>query len=270
MKKILLATTLLAASSTVALADAHMTWGADAAAGIADFTGTGFAPYSSAGLSMDLSGATDGGLTFGTSFSLTTGTSFDIDDGFAAESGAFGGATAFISGSFGKLEFSDAGFDFEEDSTTGDVKYSGKFGMFGVSLISDIDSGAMQLGADFAVGAVSVTATADSEDFFDVGAEFKVNDSITVSASTNENSDAVVGAAMTFGSISASADFNTSDESVDLSLGYAANGLSVDFSTNTVAEDYNVTIGYDLGGGLALTAATNDLDTIQVGATMAF
>jgi hypothetical protein len=285
MKKILLATTLLAASSTVAMADAHLAWGGSAAAGIASSGADGqavadlnardddnFHAYANASVNLTLSGATDGGLTFGAGFGATTGVTYALadDDGFGDEAGDFGGPTVFISGSFGKLEFSDDNFDFADDSTTGDVKYSGKFGMFGVGVIADIESGEMGFNTDFAIGAISVTASADTVDHFDVGASFKVSDAITVSASTDENSDAVVGAAMTFGSISASADFNTSDESIDLAAGYAANGLSVDFSTNTVSSAYTVTIGYDLGGGLALEAGTNDVGDMQVGATMAF
>ncbi len=283
MKKILLATTLLAASTSFAMADAHLAWSGSAAAGIASSPADEgvdsdardndeFHVYANASIDLTLSGSTDGGLTFGAGFGATTGETYGLadDDGFGSEAGDFGGPTVFISGSFGKLEFADDNFDFADDSTTGDVKYSGKFGMFGVGVIADMESGEMGFNTDFAVGAVSVTASADTVDHFNIGASFKVSDAITVSASTDENSDAVVGAALTAGSISASADFNTSDESIDLSLGYAANGLSANLDTNTVSESWTVTIGYDLGGGLALEAGTNYNGDMMVGATMAF
>ena len=282
MKNILLATTLLAASTGVAMADAHIAWSGSAAAGIASSAADGggdaaknddkFHVYANATIDLALSGSTDGGLTFGAGFGATAGNSYALadDDGFNTEDGTFGGPTVFVSGSFGKLEFADDNFDFADDSTTGDVKYTGKFGMFGVGLIADMESGDMGANADFAVGAISVTVSADTVDHFDVGATYKISDSLSVSASTNEDSDAVVGAALTMGSITASADYNTSDESIDLAAGYSANALSVDFSTNTVSEAFTVTIGYDLGGGLALEAGTNDVGDMQVGATMAF
>ena len=285
MKKILLATTLLAASSTVAMADGHIVWGASAAAGIASSGPDGQAPadlnvrdddkfhaYANASLDLTLSGATDGGLTFGANFGLTSGVTYTLadDDGFGDEAGDFGGPTVFISGSFGKLEFSDDNFDFADDSNTGDVQYSGTFGTVSVGVIADIESGEMGFSAGFAVGAISIDASADTDDNFDVKASYKINDALSVSASTDEDASAIVGAAYSANGISVSADFNTSDESIDLAAGYSANGLSVNAEMNTESESYTVTLGYDLGGGLALEAGTNDVGDMMVGATMAF
>lgn len=285
MKKILLATTLLAGSTSFAMAEAHIAWSGSAAAGIAsnglDNGGQSnpdgaadeqFGVYSNASAELTLSGSTDNGLTFGTSIDQTTGRSYGLghEDGFDGNGGTFGFGGVFISGGFGKVEIADDDFDFERGSTTGDVKYTGTFGTFGVGVIADVDSGEVQFSGDFTVGPVSIAANVDTLELFGVSAEFKVNDSTTFSASTNDDGDSVVGVALSSGSISASADFNTSDESIDLAGGYSANGLSVDAELNTVSESWTVTIGYDLGGGLALEAGTNYTGDIMAGATMSF
>ena len=70
--------------------------------------------------------------------------------------------------------------------------------------------------------------------------------------------------------MSASAQFNTSDESVDLAAGYSANGLSVNADTNTVSNAWTVTASYDLGGGLSVEAGTNYTQDMMLGAKMAF
>ena len=105
MKKILLATTLLAVSTGVAMADAHIAWSGSAAAGIASSGPDGqaaadlnvrdddkFHVYANASVDLTLSGATDGGLTFGAGFGATTGVTYALadDDGFGDEAGDFG------------------------------------------------------------------------------------------------------------------------------------------------------------------------------------
>jgi outer membrane protein OmpU len=297
MKKILLATTLLAASSTVALADAHMTWGASAAAGIAsngfDDNGTpldltddvgaanpngdadnAFATYSTVSLDLTLSGSTDGGLTFGATFDLTAGTSYDLadDDGFDDEGATFGMPTIFVSGSFGKLEISDDNFDFYDDANGGgDARYTGTFGAVTVGLIADVDANEASLSLGYTAGNLALSANTDTYDEQNISATYTMGViAITASSALNETDDSSLKVAYSSNGISASAQFNTSDESIDIAAGYAANGLSLNASTNSESNNWEVTAGYDLGGGLALTAGTNYTQDIMVGATMAF
>lgn len=287
MKKILLATTLLAASSTVALADAHMVWGASAAAGIASngLTDGGlanpngdadeaFLTYSNVNLAITLSGSTDGGLTFGATMDLTAGTTYALadDDGFDDNGGAFGMPTIFVSGSFGKLELSDDNFDFYDDATgSGDARYTGTFGPVTVGLVADIDSNTASVSLGYSAGNLSVSANADNSalEQSNIEATYTMG-TIAITAATNQDSDSSLKVAYSNNGISASAQYNTSDESIDIAGGYSANGLSVNADTNTVSNAWTVTVGYDLGGGLAIEAGTNYTQDMMIGATMAF
>lgn len=289
MKKILLATTLLAASSTVALADAHMTWGASAAAGIAS-NGTAeggladpnafgkaddaFFVYSNVSLDVTLSGSTDGGLTFGATMDLTAGTSYALadDDGFDANGGAFGMPTIFISGSFGKIELSDDNFDFYDDANAdGDARYTGTFGPVTVGVIADVDTNEASLSLAYSAGNLAVSANVDTYDEQNISATYTMGTiAITASSALNETDDSALKVAYSNNGISASAQYNTSDESIDIEAGYSANGLSVNADTNTESNAWTVTLGYDLGGGLALEAGTNYTQDMMIGATMAF
>lgn len=297
MKKIILATTLLAASSSVAMAESHMTWAATAAAGIAadgDVTAGGlmikggdplvpyvsgnFYAYSNVNLAVTLSGATDGGLTFGATFDTTAGTGYSLadDDGFGDNGGAFGMPTIFVSGSFGKIELSDDSFDFYDDTNgSGDARYSGTFGAVTVGLVADVDTNNASLSVGYTAGALALSANADTYDLSNISATYTMG-TIAVTAATDESSNASLKVAYSNNGISASAKYNTDGgattpaPSIDIAAGYSANGLSVNADTNTESNHWTVTVGYDLGGGLALEAGTNYTSDIMVGATMAF
>ena len=287
MKKILLATTLLAASTTVAMADSHITWGASAAAGIAS-NGTAeggladpnafgkaddaFFVYSNVNLAVTLSGATDGGLTFGATFDMTAGTSYALadDDGFDANGGAFGMPTIFVSGSFGKIELSDDNFDFYDDTNgSGDARYTGTFGPVTVGLIADVDTNNASLSLGYTAGNIAVSVNADTYDLQNISATYTMG-TIAITAATDESDNSSLKVAYSNNGISASAQYNTSDESVDIAAGYSANGLSLNADTNTVSNAWTVTAGYDLGGGLSLEAGTNYTQDMMIGAKMAF
>ena len=151
MKKILLATTILAMSAGYAAAD--ITWGGSAAAGIASngtanggdanpdgaldadgvtlLSDDAFHTYSRVNLAVTFAGTSDSGLTFGATFDTTAGRSYALadDDGFEDNGGTFGMPTVFIEGSFGKLAFSTNNYDFYDDTNgDGDVEYTGTFG----------------------------------------------------------------------------------------------------------------------------------------------
>ncbi len=102
MKKILLATTALAATSGVAIADVNLTGRAE----MGYFGGSGINEsfHTDLDVTFTLSGETDGGLTFGATVDLDEG-----GDGADATDNDFedGGASVFLSGPFGNLTLGD-------------------------------------------------------------------------------------------------------------------------------------------------------------------
>lgn len=273
MKKILLATTVLAMSAGYASAD--IAWGGSARAGIAANGGGDIETYSSANLAVTMSGATDSGLTFGATFDMTTGRTHDMDadaeDDFGDEDGAMGMPSIFVEGSFGKLTISDDNFDFYDDATSGgDVEYTGSFGSVSVGLISDIDSGEYSAKIGFTSGAISVSADTDTTGQSNLEVGYAMG-AVTLSAGTNQDSESWAKVAYSANGISASAKVTSdSADGIDLAAGYSANGLSIDVSTNTEANDWEVTGSYDLGGGLSIEAGTNYTEDMYVGASMSF
>lgn len=272
MKKILLATTILAASAGFASAD--IAWSGSAAAGIASDDGADMFVYSTAGLKATLSGQTDSGLSFGTEITVDVGTAFSLDrdagDSISVKDGTAGDAAVFVSGSFGKLSFKKDGFSLPSTDDIGDVSYEGTFGSFTLGLMADVDAPstyAVKVGTTLA--GITLSADADTLDAWDVSASYTMG-AITASAGTNEASETTVGVAYSANGVSAGATYNTSDESVDLSAGYAAGAYSVKASYNTGSGDYEVTGSYDLGGGLSLNAGANDVGDMMLGASMSF
>ena len=291
MKKILLATTLLAGSAGFAAAD--ITWGGSAAAGIASNgtanggladpnafgkTDDAFHVYSNVNLAVTFSGATDGGLTFGATFDTTAGTSYGLadDDGFDSNGGSFGMPTVWVEGSFGKLAFSDDNYDFYDDTNAGgDMEYTGTFGAVSVGLIADVDLNEASAKVGFTSGALAINANTDTYGLSNIDATYTMG-SIAITAATDESSNASLKVAYSNNGISASAQYNTDGgaavpaPSVDLAAGYSANGLSVNADTNTVSNAWTVTASYDLGGGLSVEAGTNYTQDMMIGAKMAF
>lgn len=270
MKKILLATTVLAMSAGYAAAD--ITWGASARAGLASDAGGDIETYSSANLAVTLSGTSDSGLTFGATFDATAGRSYSFGDGdtFADEGGAFGMPTVFVEGSFGKLAISDDNYDFYDDTNGGgDVEYTGTFGAVSVGVIADVDAAEYSAKVGFTSGALAVNANMDTYDLWNLDATYTMG-SIAITAATDESENSSLKVAYSANGISASAQYNTSDESIDLAAGYAANGLSVNASTNSESNEWEVTGSYDLGGGLSVEAGTNFTEDMYIGAAMSF
>lgn len=302
MKKILLATTILGMSAGYAAAD--ITFGGSAAAGIAS-NGTdhggytqaqveetmtpvhgddAFETYSSVNLAVTFSGNSDGGLTFGATFDMTAGTSYTLgdEDGFADESGAFGMPTVFVEGSFGRLAISDDNYDFYDDTHDGgDAEYTGTFGSVNVGLIVDVDNNEASAKAGFIAGNIALNANIDTYDLWNVDATYTMG-AIAVTAATDEDSNSSLKLAYAANGMSASAQYNTNggdplaDPSIDVAVGYSANGLSVNASAddvgqaNSTVQVWEVTAAYDLGGGLSVEAGTNYTQDMMLGAKMAF
>ena len=255
-----------------------------------------FETYSSVNLAVTFSGTSDSGLTFGATFDLTAGTSYTLadDDGFVDESGAFGMPTVFVEGSFGKLAISDDNYDFYDDAHDGgDAQYTGTFGSFNVGLIANVDNNTASVKLGYTAGNLALSLNADN------AVNTATNDGIVngtneaqanISAAYTMGSIVITGAAGTSvgaateaslkvayaaNGISASAKFKTDDDSttdnsVDIAVGYEANGITVAADTNTVSNKWTVTAAYDLGGGLSVEAGTNYTQDMMIGAKMAF
>ncbi len=258
--------------------------------------------YSSAGFAITFAGQTDGGLTFGASFDLTAGDTYALadDDGFDTNGGAFGSPSVYIAGSFGKLTISTNnldGFDGDELDKTGtaidgvyDAQYDGTFGGFTVGVLADLESGLMSAKVGYTVGAVelyadfnqSYTAAGANDDIWNVSATYNIG-AIGLTASTDNAENAALAASYTMGNgLKSTLTYNTNggtptdDPSIDLEINYAANGLSVDLSAddvgqaNTTISNWQVDVGYDLGGGLSVHAGANYTEDMYVGAAMSF
>ena len=105
MKKLLLATSILAGSAGVAAADVTFSGGAYMGLSNAFDGGDNFEFITRIRFTANMSGETDGGLTFGAS----------VESHNFEEAGSTGNSdnneygTAYISGSFGKITFGDVG-----------------------------------------------------------------------------------------------------------------------------------------------------------------
>jgi outer membrane protein OmpU len=309
MKKILLATTILGMSAGYAAAD--ITWGGSATAGIAqNGTSNGgddqatvedtvtpvhgddvIEAYSSANLAMTMSGTSDSGLTFGATFDVTVGTTYTLgdEDGFADEGSFDAMPSVYVEGSFGKLTFSDDNIDSfdgdQESDGENDVQYDGTFGGFSVGVVADIDSSLMGAKVGYTIGALALSANYNQNDLVDdmwnVEGTYTMG-AIAITAATDEASNASLKVAYANNGLSASAKYNTNggsatdDPSVDVAVGYSANGLSVNASADDVSQAnhtyqiWTVTASYDLGGGLSVEAGTNYTQDMMVGAKMSF
>ena len=221
---------------------------------------------------MTLSGTSDSGLTFGATFDATAGRSYTLGDGddFADESGAFGMPTVFVEGSFGKLAFSDDNYDFYDDTNAGgDAEYTGTFGALSVGLIADVDLNEASVKVGYSAGNLALSANMDTYDLWNVEATYTMGN-IAITAATDKSQNSSLKVAYSNNGISASAQYNTSDESVDITAGYARNAMAVDAEFNTVSENWTVTGSYDLGGGLSVEVGTNYTEDMMIGAAMSF
>jgi len=270
MKKILLATTMLV--GTAGFAAAEVTFSGSAAAGIGRDSGAAFETYSSADLDVTFSGASDNGLEFGATFGASAGRSYDFGadptEAFADEDGAFGMPTVYVSGSFGKVAFSDDNYDMYDDANAGgDVEYTGTFGAVSVGLIADVDASEFSAKADATFSGITLGVNADTFGEFNVTASYTMG-AFTAEVSADQDSYASVTGTYAAGAITASATYDT-DAAWDVALDYSANGMSAGVTYDSDSA-WEVTAGYDLGGGLSLEAGVNSADNAFVGAAMSF
>ena len=285
MKKIFLATTVLAATTGLAAAD--VTLSGDARMGLTKAaTVNSDAQFSSrARVTFTASGETDSGLSFGASFRADNAATRLVPDGSdagtdpdvagGANSGAAG--SVFISGAFGKLSMGDV--DSAAEAAVGHVSAISFAGLDDTHEINYIGAGAADGDPvalySFSVDAFSVFLSANDSSAaatqsFGIGASYTI-DSYTVAVGYEDggaDTKGYIGLSGTFGPVSAklvAADQSSTVAARDgreyaLSLTYAADAVAVTAFYNVddrpavALKKYGVGASYDLGGGAKLVA----------------
>ena len=302
MKKILLATTLIAASAGFAAAEVAVS--GTARMGVTTNTATGDAQFSSRfRVIFTASGETDGGLSFGASVR---------NDQIGTGGTANGDSTVYISGAFGKMTMGDTGN--ASDALLGQVSgvgYTSLGSMNELAFLAKDTTGALyeySAGAlTFAVGAgqANVTpvvvgtaraagfdamsvAAKYATDAYSIGLAYESSTGGTVAAPVDLSQVTLFGSA-TFSGATVKAKIVDGDASTDtryaVSVDYAINGIGLtayyadhqDAGTiigglNGAA--YGVGASYDLGGGATVAggvARNEGNDTVMdLGVKMSF
>lgn len=289
MKKVLLATSILAASAGFAAAEVAVS----GSARMGLFYDGEDAYFSSrVRVTFTMSGETDGGLSFGASVR-------------ADQSGQGGGfpnvnnndSTVYISGAFGKLTFGDV--DSAANTLVGDVSAVGFTGLGSLNeqtyLLGDYYDDDTSMLYEYSTGALSfaLSSTQISGGSYDAGYSVAVKYSTDAFAvalgyeSVEDVSALSLGGSATFGAVTGKATIINYDGNGDSESAYA---LSIDYTAGPTtvtafyrdADDvfgytaFGLGAAYDLGGGATVKGGlvsidSGDNETIaDVGITMSF
>ncbi len=241
MKNVLFATTAIVAFAGAAYADGHtgVSVSANARLGLIDNDdGAGVVGTSRFRGVITGTGATDSGLTFGGSMEVAD--SIKAEDGgagVAANGNVSTGGNVFISGGFGTLTYGDTGDAAEQ--RVNDVDGVGLTALGDLNEITESAPEASQIRYDY--------------DF----------DSFGFSISTGGDLEEIaVGVGATFGgwTLGLGYDDSVAGGHVAASVGGAIGAFSVKaaFATNDGGDDAALSLGYDLGNGLSLTAFASE------------
>ena len=269
MKKILLATTLLAATTGFAAAEVAVS--GSARMGIT-YDGLDFAYSSRVRVKFDLTGETDGGLSFGASVR---------NDQLGNGGIANGDSTVFISGAFGKLTMGDV--SGAADALVGQTSGVGYGPNDGAHEIGFLGAEKTAVYYEYSTGALTFGLGAGQvgSDDFSVGAKYSADVfAVAIGYEDNgvDNQTSVSGSA-TFGAatvkVRASDGSAFAETAFSVSLDYAMDALVVtavytDFGASDII---GLGAAYDLGGGAAVKAGILDdgTDTVgDIGITMSF
>jgi len=300
MKKILLATTMLAA--TAGYASAEMTVTGTARMGVvSDYTGDGktqTAFSSRFRIIFTGSGTTDGGLTFGASARADQagiGLSVNSVNQVTAGGGAIGNrwmnaGTVYIAGTFGTLTMGDTGN--AADDMVGQVSYVGYTSLNSWNEIGNLGRHTTGVeysysanGLTFAIGAGQTfdplgaldptLATPGNDNFWSAGVKY-ATDAFTVALGyqANDNSDLITASgSYTFSGVALK--LKLADDSVlpdmdwAMSADYSMDGVGLtgyyNADANGVGAAYGIGAAYDLGGGATVKAGLAQQDGDGVG-----
>lgn len=308
MKKILLASTMLAGFAGAAFAESHesapaVSLSGDARMGIVNYVGTEDTVFTSrARVKFTLSGESDGGLEFGASFRAdNAGRDFIDDDTYVTGAREGLAGEVHISGSFGKLSMGDV--DGAALAAVGHVDGVGLTGLGDLNESVYIGGGTKEsVLYEYSTGSLTFYASAgqlthdDSKDYdpgvtatpIAVGAKY-ATDAYSVAVGWEDNDEgtthAIIGASTTFSNVTLKANYGSASGVVDgtqssVSATYAMDALSAtafwaDSSEIGGTEAYGVGASYDLGGGLSVVGGwakdkTNDDDGFDLGLSMSF
>ena len=291
MKKILLATTLLAA--TTGFAAAEVTLSGDARMGIiSDFDKAATLTIdesdlqftSRARVKFTLSGSTDGGLEFGASFRAdNAGASTSVakgadgivgtaDDIVTVGGGAVNGGagSVFISGAFGKLSMGDV--DDAANSAVGQVSGVGLTGLSDLNEVTYIGIGNDPTALyEYSTGDLTIYASVTNPTIpatvvaYSVAAKYALGDyTVALGYESNDagTDHVIVGATATFGAATVKAIYGSATGTIKgdqyaLSVDYKIDATTVtafyaDDSKLGGAEAYGLGASYDLGGGASV------------------
>lgn len=281
MKKILLATTMLAGTAGFAAAEVTVS-------GYAEMGVVGGDTYSTSQFWQDIevtfsmSGETDGGLSFGAAIDLDEGNVNNTHDG--NDDNGSDGTSVYISGSFGKLTMgdTDGGFDWAlsetgmgtslTDDHTSHAGYSGNSGLDG-----DHDGQVVRYeysAGDFAA-AISgeIDDTGNDDAILGLGVKYSLSGiALGVGYQTDGFDDIIgVSAAGEAGAVKyvvSYTDLDSDGTHMGLGLGYTSGALMVSMNYGvfestggTETDGYGLVANYDLGGGAVVMAGyASDMD----------
>ena len=291
MKKILLATTLLATSAGFASADVAVSGSArmgivQSRVTVGETSSVETQFTSRVRINFNASGTTDGGLSFGASVR---------NDQMGNGGTANGDSTVFISGAFGKLTFGDVAGG-AADNLVGQVSGVGFTSLGSSNEIGYLSGTATAVRYDYTTGALSVsvgvqqtTAPAGADRMslavkyaagnYNVAVGYESQTAASVGAATSLIS---VKGATTFGAATVTVKYaraNTNASEIGASLDYAVSpaltltAFVTDHSNNGGYVAKGLGASYDLGGGAKVVGGVvnNGVDTLaDVGVTMSF
>jgi outer membrane protein OmpU len=273
MKKILLATTVLAMSATVAAAE--VTLSGDARMGVTtNNVDRDMAFTSRARVKFSMSGETDGGLAFGASFRAA--------DAVGAGSGTKG--EVFISGAFGKLTMGDV--DSAANALVGNVSGVGLTGLGDANELGYIgNSTDPSVLYTYSADALSVALSVEQPTAGDAksvavkyaGEGFAValgyEDDGTDTQTTVGLSGSVAGMDLAF---VAADNSGNADTHYAVSIGYSADALGVTafYADKGTTSAYGLGASYDLGGGAKVVGGVSKTEgasaVADLGISMSF
>ena len=279
MKKLLLATTLLAASATVAAAEVKVS--GNGYMGIGDFFTGDLELRSRLRIVFTASGETDGGLAFGGSVRA--------DNAVGGAAGTAG--SVFISGAFGKLSMGDV--DGAANAAVGHVDGVGYTGLSDFNESTFIGGGAKESALyEYSTGGLTFYASVGQTNLATTPWSIAVKYSMDAYsfALGYEDNDAgtdhvIVGASASFSNITLKANYGTASGVIDgdqfaISATYAQDALSAtvfytDDSDLGGVEAYGIGAAYDLGGGATVKGGyvknkTAGTDGFDLGVTFSF
>ena len=276
MKKILLATTLIAASTGYAAAEIAIS--GDARMGIVDDSGIGAQFTSRFRVKFVASGETDGGLAFGASVR-------NNKDGTGNTSN--GDSTVYISGAFGKLTMGDV--SGAPDALVGQVSGVGLTGLNDYNEIDFLGNPKTAVLYEYSAGALSfglgIGQAQTGTDAYSIAAKY-TTDMFSVALGYEKNGtvkQTSLKGSGTFSGATVAAKIVDQSDQLDmayaLSVDYAISGATVTafYSDNAdfdAASAYGLGASYDLGGGASVVggiAKKEGSDTVfDLGVSMSF